>query len=84
MIDIQNATLAGGVAMGACANMNINPIWAILIGISSGIISCLGFSKLQAFLESKIGLHDSCGIMNLHCLPGIWGSIWAAVAAAKA
>jgi len=64
--------------------MNINPIWAILIGISSGIISCLGFSKLQAFLESKIGLHDSCGIMNLHCLPGIWGSIWAAVAAAKA
>ncbi|KAL4442858.1 hypothetical protein ABPG74_010747 [Tetrahymena malaccensis] len=84
MIDIQNATLAGGVAMGTCASMNILPVWAILIGALAGIISTLGFSKLQPFLESKIGLHDTCGIMNLHCMPGILGGVWGCVAAAKA
>lgn len=46
MIDIQNATLAGGVAMGTCASMNILPVWAILIGVFSGLVSSLGFSKL--------------------------------------
>lgn len=70
--------------MGTCASMNINPIWAILIGISTGIVSALGFSKLQPYLESKVGLHDTCGILNLHCMPGILGGIWGAVAAACA
>lgn len=64
--------------------MNIFPVWAILIGVFAGIVSSFGFSKLQPFLENKIGLHDSCGIMNLHCLPGIIGGIWGAVASARA
>lgn len=63
--------------------MNISPILAILIGLTSGTVSTFGFSKLQSFLEHKIGLHDTCGVLNLHGLPGILGGVWGAIAASK-
>ena len=44
---IQNATLAGGVAIGACADMVIEPWGAVLIGCISGIVSVLGYSYLS-------------------------------------
>lgn len=43
MVDIQNATLAGGVAMGTCADMRIYPAIAIAIGLISGTVSTFGF-----------------------------------------
>jgi len=46
-VHIQNATLAGGVAVGTCADMNIEPFGAMLIGLTAGIISTLGFKYLS-------------------------------------
>ena len=47
MVDIQNATLSGGVAVGAIADLMIEPYGALLIGSITGTISCLGFRVLQ-------------------------------------
>jgi ammonium transporter Rh len=74
-VDIQNATLAGGVAIGAAANMNLNSFSAIMIGIAAGLVSCFGFNYIQPWLEENIGLHDTCGIHNLHAMPSVVGAI---------
>ncbi|KFP60966.1 Ammonium transporter Rh type A [Cariama cristata] len=75
MVLIQNATLAGGVAVGTCADMSIHPFAAMCIGSIAGIISVLGFHFLTPFLASKLNIQDTCGVHNLHGLPGILGGI---------
>lgn len=75
--DIQNATLAGGVSIGAVANLNITPLGAVLIGCLAGEISTIGYKQngVQEFLLENIGLDDSCGINNLHGMPSLLGGI---------
>ncbi|KFP86191.1 Ammonium transporter Rh type A, partial [Apaloderma vittatum] len=75
MVLIQNATLAGGVAVGTCADMSIQPFGAMCIGSISGIISVLGYHFLTPLLASKLRIQDTCGVHNLHGLPGILGGI---------
>lgn len=82
MVDIQNATLAGGVAIGASACMNLYLVGAMAIGIVAGSVSTLGFRYLQPFLQNHIGLHDTCGVHNLHGMPGLLGGLCAVISAA--
>ncbi|XP_072217820.1 ammonium transporter Rh type A [Leuresthes tenuis] len=82
MVHIQNATLAGGVAVGTCADMNIEPFGAMLIGLTAGIISTLGFKYLSPILASNLGIQDTCGVHNLHGMPGILGGLAGIVAVA--
>ena len=102
---VQNATLAGGVAVGAIASLEMGVATAAVLGAAGGVISTLGYEKLQPFLYDKIGLHDrcdgtylpthslarsltsfavlgSCGVHNLHGLPGLFGSLASVVACA--
>jgi len=44
MDDILNATLAGGVIIGSSADLIMDPFAALLVGVSAGIISTLGFA----------------------------------------
>lgn len=82
MVHIQNATLAGGVAVGTCADMNIGPFGAMLIGFIAGIVSTLGFKYLTPVLASSLGIQDTCGVHNLHGMPGILGGLAGIVAVA--
>ena len=75
MVDVQNATLAGGVSMGASANMLITPYGALIVGTAAGALSVVGFNYILPALDRGIGLKDTCGILNLHCMPGIFGAI---------
>jgi len=69
-VPIQNATLAGGVAIGATANLPMGPFTAVLIGCVAGALSTVGFCKMP--IPAKF---DSCGINNLHGMPGILGAV---------
>jgi ammonium transporter Rh len=83
MDDILNATLAGGVAIGAPSGVVANAGIALLIGLIAGSISTLGYVRLQEILYNNIGLHDTCGVNNLHGIPGLLGGFISAMVVAS-
>ena len=72
---VLNATLAGGVAIGTSSDLVVSPAIAIIVGCVAGLLSSLGFAYLSGWLQKKIGLHDTCGVHNLHGMPGVLGGI---------
>jgi ammonium transporter Rh len=50
MEHLLNATLSGGVVIGAASGLIINPGGSLLIGFATGIISTLGFQFLTPYL----------------------------------
>ncbi|XP_076583440.1 ammonium transporter Rh type C 2 [Chaetodon auriga] len=84
MVHIQNATLAGGVAMGTAAEFMITPYGSLIVGFCSGIISTFGYLFVTPFLEKSLKLQDTCGVHNLHAVPGMLGGFTGAIVAAAA
>ena len=72
--DIANAALAGGVAIGsACADATHSE--AMIIGIVAGALSTFGFAVIQSRQQKLMKLIDTCGVTNLHGLPGLMGGL---------
>eukprot|EP00486_Rosalina_sp_Unknown_P005881 CAMPEP_0201577212 /NCGR_PEP_ID=MMETSP0190_2-20130828/23467_1 /ASSEMBLY_ACC=CAM_ASM_000263 /TAXON_ID=37353 /ORGANISM="Rosalina sp." /LENGTH=197 /DNA_ID=CAMNT_0048008991 /DNA_START=1008 /DNA_END=1601 /DNA_ORIENTATION=+ len=84
MVHVQNATLAGGVAVGAAADLYLHPSGAIGVGIFAGVVSVCGYEYLSDILDEKFKIADTCGVHNLHGMPGIIGGIVSAIALAIA
>lgn len=80
---ILNATLAGGVSVGSASDLVVTGGIAMAIGCFAGIVSALGFLYLGGWLKEKIGLMDTCGVHNLHGLPGVVGAIIGSISAAS-
>lgn len=81
---VLNATLAGGVSVGSASDLVVTGGTAMAIGGLAGIVSAIGFLKLSKFLLNKIQLHDTCGVHNLHGLPGVLGAVIGAISASLA
>jgi ammonium transporter Rh len=72
--DIANASLAGGVAIGAtCAAAS--HVTALIIGVLAGILSTVGFAVIQPRIEKAFRMIDTCGVTNLHGWPGLLGGL---------
>ncbi|HIE16540.1 MAG TPA: ammonium transporter [Bacteroidales bacterium] len=72
--DIANASLAGGVAIGSvCSTATTTE--SIIIGGAAGAISTIGFTIIQARLQKGLKLIDTCGVSNLHGIPGLFGGL---------
>jgi ammonium transporter Rh len=77
--DIANATLAGGVAIGAlCARPDFFA-GAFILGLLAGTLSTFGFAVIQPRLQNAIKKIDTCGVLYLHGLPGLLGGLAAVV-----
>jgi len=82
MVHLQNATLAGGVAVGASADLYLSPAGAIIVGCLAGILSVCGYEFLSDWMEEKLGITDTCGVHNLHGMPGVLAAFVSAIAIA--
>jgi ammonium transporter Rh len=72
--DIAHASLAGGVAISAsCQTVGFRA--AFFIGITAGVISTFGFAVLQPWFQRKFKKVDTCGVLYLHGIPGLFGGM---------
>jgi ammonium transporter Rh len=72
--DMANAALAGGVAIGATCNI-VAPGVAFAIGLLAGTVCVLGYVFVQPALEKRLKIVDTCGVHNLHGMPGLLGGL---------
>ena len=79
--DMANAALAGGVAIGSsCAHTT--PMCSLILGVVAGIVSVIGFAVIQPRVQKALKGIDTCGVHNLHGMPGMLGGL-AAIFIAK-
>lgn len=76
--DIANAALAGGVAIGSTCDYASHSA-AMLIGVIAGAVSTFGFARIQPKQQRAFRAVDTCGVTNLHGIPGIIGGLAAIV-----
>ncbi|KAM6039388.1 LOW QUALITY PROTEIN: ammonium transporter Rh type B [Chlamydotis macqueenii] len=75
MVQIQDATLASTAMMGMAGEMLVTPFGALIAGFLAGLIPPLGFRFLMPILRSRLKIQDTCGVHNVHGLPGILGAL---------
>lgn len=83
MVHVQNATLAGGVAIGSAANLSLPPAAAVGLGALAGALSVVGYAVASPALD-RCGVTDTCGVLNLHGMPGVLGGLASALFASPA
>jgi ammonium transporter Rh len=76
--DMANAALAGGVAVGATCNV-VSPELAFGIGMLAGTVCVVGYAVVQPRLDAALKIVDTCGVHNLHGMPGLLGGLVAAL-----
>lgn len=81
--DIANASLAGGVAIGSTCDI-ANPGMSMLIGLAAGILSTAGYAIIAPKVQKLIRGTDTCGVHNLHGMPGLLGGLSAIIVTGNA
>lgn len=66
MIHVQSGVLAGGVTMGSCCDMVLEPWGALLMGTVGGLTAAAGIAFVTPWLDEKLKIHDTCDCMALH------------------
>ena len=72
--DMANAALAGGVSIGATCNI-VPPAMAFGIGALAGALCVVGYVFVQPALLARFKIVDTCGVHNLHGMPGLLGGL---------
>jgi len=75
MLDIQHATLAGGIGVASATAQCISPGGACVVGAAAGLLSAVGYAYITPFIERRFGIVDEAGVISGHGLPGLLGGI---------
>ena len=81
---VLNATLAGGVILGSTADIILQPWVAFFLGALAGVVTVLGFEYILPFVNNKLKIQDSNGVLALHGINGILAGFISAVIAGTA
>ncbi|KAL1262552.1 hypothetical protein QQF64_005291 [Cirrhinus molitorella] len=73
MVHIQSSALSGGVAIGVAMAAVHTPWIAMMIGFCASLISALGLRYMKNHMLFAFECHDTCGVLNVHAIPGILG-----------
>lgn len=78
---VLKASLAGGVVVGASASIIVLQYGAMIAGFVTGCFTAFGYAYLTPFLEKKLHIHDTAGVVNLFIIPGFAGGVISAIVA---
>eukprot|EP00960_Hanusia_phi_P065608 766154-Hanusia_phi.AAC.7 len=67
--DIQRSAISGGVAISSVASLFVHPYQAMLIGFAGGFACSTSHNFLRKFLERKLMITDTVGVVSLHAIP---------------
>eukprot|EP01089_Gocevia_fonbrunei_P016519 TRINITY_DN5139_c0_g1_i1.p1 TRINITY_DN5139_c0_g1~~TRINITY_DN5139_c0_g1_i1.p1 ORF type:complete len:604 (+),score=158.38 TRINITY_DN5139_c0_g1_i1:95-1906(+) len=73
MLDVQHATIAGGISIAAATAQCVTPGGAAVVGAAAGLVSAVGYAVLTPLAERHFGLVDESGVLSGHFLPGLLG-----------
>lgn len=68
------------LAVGTIADKIILPAGAMIVGSVAGTLSTVGFRFIKPILQ-KFRVHDTCGVNNLHGMPGLLAGIFGIILA---
>ena len=71
IVDAQNACLSGGVAVGAIADLSLQPYGAVVIGSVAGILSTIGYQVIQVrifeiIIDIPMPMHMFYGVFAIY------------------
>ncbi|NWJ09840.1 RHBG protein, partial [Crypturellus undulatus] len=75
MSQVQDATVAGAVAMGMAGEMLLAPFGTLVAGFLAGLIPLLSSRFLAPILCQKLSIQDARSIHGVHGVPGILGTL---------
>ena len=79
VLHVQHATIAGGIAIGAVADINVYIYVSLIVGSAAGLLATIGYQYIDPFLARVIKLHDTVSVQSLHVLPGLVSALLGAV-----
>eukprot|EP01088_Endostelium_zonatum_P018667 TRINITY_DN6058_c0_g1_i1.p1 TRINITY_DN6058_c0_g1~~TRINITY_DN6058_c0_g1_i1.p1 ORF type:complete len:609 (-),score=106.25 TRINITY_DN6058_c0_g1_i1:112-1938(-) len=79
MLEIQRATLAGGIACSSAFAQGATPGGAMVLGAAAGLVATISYAFFNPVGEKRFGAVDESGVFSYAFLPALTGSIAAII-----
>jgi len=84
VMDIQRATLSGGIALASVSSILLRPGEAMAVGGAAGFACTCSFIYVGPWLNRSVKLVDTVGVNSIYLIPGLIGAITGIITSAIA